>query len=105
MGAIKSAAGAVFAALYGAAFAAAYADYWAKTGQWFADAWLLAAALPFTIAMRWLAGGSYDFSGDATGRVIAAAAFCCALAYIAGALIEAAVRALVRFATSGRGKV
>ena len=48
--------------------------------------------------MRWLAGGSFDFSGDATARVIAAAAFCCALAYLAGALVEAVIRAVFRFA-------
>jgi hypothetical protein len=49
--------------------------------------------------MRWLAGGSYDFSGDATARVLAAAAFCCALAYCAGALVEAVIRAIFLFAT------
>jgi hypothetical protein len=96
---MKSATGAVFAALYAAAFGVAYVDFLRKTGQWFADIWLVLVALPFTLAMRWLAGGSYDFSGDATTRVIAAAAFCCALAYLAGALVEAAVRACFRFVT------
>ena len=99
MRAALSATGAAFAVLYAAVFGAAYVDYLGKAGQWFADAWLLAAALPFTMAMRWLAGGSYDFSGDATARVVAAAAFCCVLAYVAGALIEAVVRALLRLAT------
>ena len=100
MKAMKSATGAVLAALYAAAFAAAYVDYLGKAGQWFADVWLLLVALPFTLAMRWLAGGSYDFSGDETARVIAAAAFCCALAYFAGALIEAVLRAGFRLATA-----
>ena len=99
MRAMKSATGAVFAALYAAAFGAAYVDFLGKAGQWFADIWLVLVALPFTLAMRWLAGGSYDFSGDATARVIAAAAFCCALAYLAGALVEAVLRAVFRFAT------
>ena len=94
-----SATGAAFAVLYAAAFGAAYVDYAGKAGQWFADAWLLAAALPFTMTMRWLAGGSYDFSGDATGRVVAAAVFCCVLAYVAGAIIEAVLRALFRLVT------
>jgi hypothetical protein len=96
----KSVTGAAFAALYAAAFIAAYVDYMGKAGQWFADVWLVLIALPFTATMRTLAGGSFDFSGDATARVIAGAAFCCASAYLAGALIEALVRPLVRVATS-----
>jgi hypothetical protein len=99
MKATKSATGAVFAALYAAAFVAAYIDFLDKSGQWFADIWLVLIALPFTGAMRWLAGGSYDFTGDTTARVIGAAAFCCALAYLAGALAEAVVRAIFRLAT------
>jgi hypothetical protein len=102
---MKSATGAVFAALYAAAFGAAYVDFLGKAGQWFADIWLVLVALPFTLAMRWLAGGSYDFSGDATARVIAAAAFCCALAYLAGALVEAVIRVCFRFATRRWRKV
>ncbi len=101
MKAMRSALGAILAALYAAAFGAAYADYLGKAGQWFADVWLVLVALPFTLTMRWLAGGSYDFSGDATARVIAAAAFCCALAYLAGALVEAVIRMGFRLATSG----
>ena|SRR5208282_3056418 len=100
MKAMKSAIGAVFAALYAGGFAAAYVDYLGKAGQWFADVWLALIALPFTITMRWLAGGSYDFSGDATAKVLAAAAFCCALAYLAGALVEAVIRAGFRLATA-----
>jgi len=99
MKAMKSAFGAILAALYAAAFGAAYLDFLGKTGQWLADIWLVLLALPFTLAMRQLAGGSYDFSGDATAKVVAAAAFCCALAYLAGALVEAVIRAVFRFAT------
>jgi hypothetical protein len=100
MKAMKSATGAIFATLYALAFGAAYVDYLGKAGQWFADIWLVFVALPFTATMRWLAGGSYDFSGDATARVIAAAAFCCALAYFAGALVEAVSRAIFRSAAN-----
>ncbi len=98
--AVKSVTGAAFAALYAAAFIAAYLDYMGKAGQWFADVWLVLIALPFTATMRPLAGGSFDFSGDETARVVAGAAFCCAVAYVAGALIEALVRPLLRLATS-----
>lgn len=102
MKAARSATGAALAALYAAGFVAAYVDYVGKAGEWLADIWLVLVALPFTATMRWLAGGSYDFSGDATGRVIGAAVFCCALAYLAGAILEAGVRALIRLATLGR---
>jgi hypothetical protein len=105
MKAMKSATGAILAALYAAAFGAAYVDFLGKTGQWFADIWLVLVALPFTLAMRWLAGGSYDFSGDATAKVVAAAAFCCALAYCAGALVEAVIRVFFLFATRRWRKV
>jgi hypothetical protein len=100
MRAMGSALGAIFAALYAAAFVAAYVDFLGKAGQWLADIWLVLIALPFTAAMRWLAGGSYDFSGDATARVIAAAAFCCALAYLGGALLETVARAVFRLITT-----
>jgi len=98
MRSLKSVLGAALAALYALAFVAAYVDYLRKAGQWFADLWLVLAALPFTFAMRALAG-AYDFSGDETARVIAAAAFCCALAYLAGAIVEALLRAAFRLAT------
>ncbi|MBV8473347.1 MAG: hypothetical protein JO234_08005 [Hyphomicrobiales bacterium] len=99
--ALKSLTGAAFAALYAAAFIAAYVDYLGKAGQWFADVWLVLIALPFTATMRALAGGSFDFSGDATARVVAGAVFCCAIVYVGGALIEAIARALLRVATAG----
>jgi hypothetical protein len=37
-------------------------------------------------------------TGDETGKVIAAALFCCALAYIAGAIVEWILRRLWRLA-------
>ena len=102
--ALKSVTGAAFAALYAAAFVAAYVDYVGKAGQWFADVWLVLIALPFTTVMLTLNGGSFDFSGDATARVVAGAAFCSALAYVAGALIEAVFRALLRLGVRVGGR-
>jgi len=87
--------GLALAALYAAALAALYVRYLQKAGEWFADLPLVLAALPFTVTMRALNGGSYDFSGDMTGRVAAAALFCCALAYLAGLLLETVARAIV----------
>ncbi len=95
MSALKSGLGALLALLYALAFAAAYGDYLRKAGQWFADALLLIVALPFNSVMVWLYG-AYPFSGDATLKVIAAALFGIALAYVAGALIEALLRKLAK---------
>ncbi len=90
--------GVVFAAVYALTFLALYAKYLARAGTWFADLPLTLAALPFTLAMRALNGGSYAFGGDMTGRVIAAGIFGSVLAYVAGLIVESAVRALVRLA-------
>ena len=93
--------GVAFAGVYALVFVGLYLDYLRRVGTWFADLPLVLAALPFTLAMRELNGGSYDFAGDMTMRVAAAAAFCCALAYLAGWILEAAIRAIVRFARTG----
>ena len=95
---LRSWTGLVFAALYALVFVALYVDYLRRAGTWFADLPLVLAALPFTLVMRALNGGSYDFAGDMTLRVMAAALFCCALAYLAGVVVEAVIRALVRMA-------
>jgi hypothetical protein len=87
--------GLVFAAVYALLFAWLYLDYLRRIGTWFADLPLVLAALPFTLTMRALNGGSFDFSGDMTSRVLSAAVFCCALAYCAGLLIETVVRAAI----------
>jgi asparagine N-glycosylation enzyme membrane subunit Stt3 len=87
--------GLALAALYALAFAVLYRDYLRRAGTWFADLPLVLAALPFTLAMRALNGGSYAFSGDMTGRVIAAALFCSALAYVAGLVVETIVLAAI----------
>ena len=94
--------GAVFAAVYALTFIALYVEYARRSGTWFADLPLTLAALPFTLVMRELNGGSFDFGGDMTGRVIAAAIFCSALAYCAGLIVETIVRFVVRLALETR---
>ena len=91
---LRSWTGAAFAAVYGVAFLSLYLDYRKHQGTWFADLPLSLAALPFTLVMRALNGGSYDFGGDMTPRVAAAGIFGCALAYVAGWLIAAVLRLL-----------
>jgi hypothetical protein len=93
---LRSWTGVVFAALYALAFAALYVQYLARAGTWFADLPLTLAALPYTLVMRALNGGSYGFGGDMTGRVLAAGVFGSALAYLAGLTVESVVRALAR---------
>jgi hypothetical protein len=94
--------GAVFAVVHALAFTALYVDYIRRSGTWFADLPLSLAALPFTLVMRTLNGGSFDFGGAMTGRVIAAGLFGSALAYIAGLIVETIVRLLVRLASHTR---
>ena len=99
---LRSWTGVVFAALYALAFLALYVEYLRRAGTWFADLPLALAALPFTLAMRALNGGSYAFGGDMTGRVIAAGLFGAALAYLAGLVVATIVRALARFLLAAR---
>jgi hypothetical protein len=84
--------------LYALILAALYVDYLRRAGTWFADLPLALAALPFTLAMRALNGGSFDFAGDMPGRVLAGVLFCSALAYAAGLVVETGVRAGVGMA-------
>jgi hypothetical protein len=95
---LRSWTGVVLAAVYALAFLALYVDYFRRAGTWFADLPLTLAALPFTLTMRALNGGSYyyAFGGDMTGRVVAAGVFGSALAYLAGLIVESVVRALGR---------
>jgi len=95
---LRSWTGLSFAAVYALAFAVLYADYLRRAGTWFADLPLVLAALPFTLVMRRLNGGSYDFAGDMTARVAVAVLFCCALAYLAGLFLEMVARAVFRIA-------
>jgi hypothetical protein len=94
--------GAVFAAVHALAFIALYVDYARRSGTWFADLPLSLAALPFTLVMRALSGGSFDFGGAMTGRVIAAGLFGSALAYLAGLIVGAIARLLARLALRTR---
>jgi hypothetical protein len=96
---LRSWTGVVFAAVYALAFLALYVDYLVRAGTWFADLPLTLAALPFTLTMRALNGGSYAFGGDMTVRVIAAGLFGFALAYVVGLIIEGVVCGLVRLIT------
>ena len=84
------------AALYALAFLAAYIAYArAEAGDWTASSWLFLVALPYTLTTLRLVG-SVDFSGDAPASVALAALCCCLAAYLAGALIEGALRAALR---------
>ena len=94
--------GVVFAALYALVFLALYVWYLMRKGTWFADLPLALAALPFTLAMRALNGGSYAFAGNMTGRVVAAGVFGSALAYVAGLVVEAIVRRVLRIMLAAR---
>jgi hypothetical protein len=100
-GAWRSILGAALAAVYAAAFIAAYVDYLKKSGQWLADLMLLLIAIPFTSTMNVLTSGAFGMSGDDTAKVVIAALFCCALAYVAGAAVEGMARILWRVATGG----
>ncbi|MGC2787720.1 MAG: hypothetical protein WA397_28590 [Roseiarcus sp.] len=102
MSGLKSWTGAGFAAVYALAFVALYVDYVRRSGTWFADLPLSLIALPFTLVMRTLNGGSFDFGGDMTGRVIAGGLFGSALAYVAGLIVETIVRFVVRLALHSR---
>jgi hypothetical protein len=94
--------GAVFASIHALAFVALYVDYLRRAGTWFADLPLSLAALPFTLVMRTLNGGSFAFGGSMTGRVIAAGLFGSALVYLAGLIVETIVRLVVRLALGTR---
>jgi hypothetical protein len=52
--------------------------------------------------MRRLNGGSFDFGGDMTGRVIVGCLFGAALAYVAGLIVETVIRAITRLALHSR---
>ena len=95
---LKSVLGGLFAALYAIAFVAAYVYYRNHIGEWFppADFDLIMVALPFVLTMRFLGGGSFDMGGEDTAKVFAAALFCCALAWVAGSLLEWIARASYR---------
>jgi hypothetical protein len=91
---LRSWTGVALAAIYGVTFLSLYLDYLKRQGTWFADLPLSLAALPFTLVMRALNGGSYDFGGDMTARVVSAGIFGCAVAYLVGWFLAAGLRLL-----------
>ena len=93
---LPSITGAIRGGLHLAAFGALYAHYLSHVGEWFADLGVVLIATPFIWTMRQFSGGSYDFSGDATARVVAAAAFGTLCAYALGVALEAVVRLAIR---------
>jgi hypothetical protein len=98
----KSIVGAALAVVYAAAFVAAYVDYRGHVGEWFADLGLILLALPFVLTMRLLAGGSFDMTGEDRLKLVAAALFCCALAWVVGSVLEQIGRAIFRLARGPR---
>ena len=89
--------GAASALLYLAAFVAGYVVYLQSVGrQWFPDLLLLLIAIPFTWTMNVLTNGAFSMTGDETAKVIIAALCCAAMAYAAGAIVEALLRATWR---------
>jgi hypothetical protein len=99
---LRSWTGAAFATIYALTFIALYVDYMRRAGTWFADLPLTLAALPFTLTMRTLNGGSFDFGGAMTERVITAGLFGSALAYLAGLILGTLLAFLVRLASDSR---
>ena len=94
---MKSLLGFVLAALYAVAFAYAYYKATHGEGDWTAGQWLFLVALPYTLSMV-AAFGDAELSADAPVSIIKAAAFCCALAYGAGAIVETALRSVFALA-------
>jgi hypothetical protein len=101
MRAARSYLGAALAVLYAAAFVVAYWLYAQAQGQFLSDLWLSLAAAPYILTIRAFAGSS-DFAADSIGEILAAASFCCTLAYVGGALIEFLLRGAFRLATRKR---
>lgn len=95
---MRSILGLTLAGLYALAFVTAYWVYAQAGGGFLSDLWLNLAALPYTLTIRAIAGSS-DFSADSFAQVLAATAFCCALAYIAGALVATLIGGVWRRVT------
>jgi hypothetical protein len=99
---MKSILGLLAALCAAGAFALAYAEYVRPGASWLDGQWLFAVALPYNWALLRLTGES-NFSPDAPGQLAAALIFDLALAFFAGALVEALLRGawrLVRRAKS-----
>jgi len=92
---MKSLLGLIFACCAIAGFALAYWLSVRPGAGWLEAQWMFLAALPYnwTLLHVW---GSVDFASDAPLEVAAAFLFDLALAYFAGAVIEAICRGLWR---------
>lgn len=88
---MKSILGLVAALSAAAAFAAAYGVSVRPGATWIDAQWLFLAALPYNWTVLRLAGES-NFSPDSPAQIAAALLFDAALAYLAGALVEALLR-------------
>jgi len=93
---LTSRLGWTLAILYALAFVGAYALYRRADGVWPDAEYLYLVALPYTLTMLKLAGGSVDFSPDSPSTLVEAALFGGALGYIGGALVGAAVSLALR---------
>ena len=98
---MKSLLGFVIAAIYAAAFGVAYYLATHAGDDWTAGQWLFFVALPYTLSMV-RAFGEVDLSADSLTSVLKAAAFCCALAYAAGAIVEFGLRSIFALAFRAR---
>lgn len=88
---MKSILGLLAALCAGGGFAVAYALSVRPGAGWLDGQWLFAVALPYNWTMLRLMGES-NFSPDAPRQLAAALVFDVALAYFAGALVEALLR-------------
>jgi hypothetical protein len=99
---MRSILGSTLAALYALAFVIAYGLYAQAPDAFLSGIWLSLAAVPYILTVYTLSGGS-NFDASILPQVLAAAAFCCALAYVVGALIEAMARFVYRRIRGLRG--
>jgi hypothetical protein len=88
---MRSILGLALAGLYALAFVVAYWLYAQAPDTFLADLWLSLAAAPYILTVYAIFGSS-DFDASIMAQVLAGVAFCCALAYVVGALIEALLR-------------
>ena len=92
---LRSILGGVAAFLVFLAFVAAYYVAMRSGATWLDGQWLFLAALPYNLTL-WRLKGESNFSPDAHATVAFALLYDLALAYLAGAVIEALGRALWR---------
>jgi hypothetical protein len=101
--AMKSVLGLLAALCAAALFAVAYYVAVRPGAGWLDSQWVFLAALPYNWTLLHVTGAS-NFSPDAPGQVAGAALFDVILAFVAGALFEAAARGLSRWAARIRAR-